>query len=695
MSTYYRIGSAIGGGGGGGGTVMSVTASSPLFSSGGTTPNISIQQATTIQDGYLSAADWNTFNSKQSALTFGSISTSTSGLTIVNGANSTVGPNVTVDIATASSSQTGLLSSTDWNTFNNKADLNSPAFTGIPTAPTASIGTSTTQLATTAFVLSQGFSTGSGSIPSTHQSSTSIVTSATTTYVTAITTTITTTAASAPIYAMATAALTTTTAASVAKYRVSINGVAGQEQLVSLTATATNYTAAVEYISTALGPGTYTILFEIARNSGTGTVNFFEGTLDAIALQGASSNGITRLTGDVTAGPGSGSQVATIANGVITGAKIAAATITGSNIAATTITNANISTVDASKITTGTLPFARGGTGATAFPNQRIPFSNGTIFTSDANFIYDTTNIRLTVGGSGTARIGSVVASGSTVALQAYSEGTNNAFQIRNNNAFAMAIYTANATPTLGSLVGFGRSRGTQTSRTQSLNGDTVLNLGGFGYTGSADSTGFTSLITMVQTEDTTVSANGGEMFFSTTPNTTTTAVERLRIKQDGVINIANLSISLPVKTDASKNLISAAIDLTTDIMGTLSIGNGGTGQTTANAALNALLPSQTGNSGKFLTTNGTSSSWATVSGGGAITNVEYHTITAPEASAKQFTLINTPTTVANTLCDIITGGPQAFTLDFTIVGNVFDWNGLGLDGILDTGDIVRLNYLS
>lgn len=49
---------------------------------------------------------------------------------------------------------------------------------------------------------------------------------------------------------------------------------------------------------------------------------------------------------------------------------------------------------------------------------------------------------------------------------------------------------------------------------------------------------------------------------------------------------------------------------LTTDVTGTLPIANGGTGQTTANAALNALLPSQGGNSGKLLTTNGTNTSW-------------------------------------------------------------------------------------
>ena len=49
------------------------------------------------------------------------------------------------------------------------------------------------------------------------------------------------------------------------------------------------------------------------------------------------------------------------------------------------------------------------------------------------------------------------------------------------------------------------------------------------------------------------------------------------------------------------------------NVTGTVAIANGGTGQTTANAAFNALAPSQTSNSGKYLTTNGTTTSWATV----------------------------------------------------------------------------------
>jgi hypothetical protein len=47
-------------------------------------------------------------------------------------------------------------------------------------------------------------------------------------------------------------------------------------------------------------------------------------------------------------------------------------------------------------------------------------------------------------------------------------------------------------------------------------------------------------------------------------------------------------------------------------LTGTVPVANGGTGAATANAAFNALAPSQTGNSGKYLTTDGTDTSWAT-----------------------------------------------------------------------------------
>lgn len=65
------------------GSVTSVTATTPLASTGGATPDISISQADSTTDGYLSSADWNTFDGKQDALTAGT-GISITGTTIDN-----------------------------------------------------------------------------------------------------------------------------------------------------------------------------------------------------------------------------------------------------------------------------------------------------------------------------------------------------------------------------------------------------------------------------------------------------------------------------------------------------------------------------------------------------------------------------------------------------------------------------------
>jgi hypothetical protein len=53
--------------GGAGAGVTSVSATTPISSSGGTTPNISIALANATTSGYLSSTDWNTFNNKYDA----------------------------------------------------------------------------------------------------------------------------------------------------------------------------------------------------------------------------------------------------------------------------------------------------------------------------------------------------------------------------------------------------------------------------------------------------------------------------------------------------------------------------------------------------------------------------------------------------------------------------------------------------
>lgn len=78
----------------------------------------------------------------------------------------------------------------------------------------------------------------------------------------------------------------------------------------------------------------------------------------------------------------------------------------------------------------------------------------------------------------------------------------------------------------------------------------------------------------------------------------------------------------------------------------------------------------------------------------GATYYVEYVTLTGPQATAKQVTLTYSPLTPAHTLLDVIGGGPQYFSVDFTVSGAVLSWNGLGLDGILASGDQLRIVYL-
>jgi len=72
-----------------------------------------------------------------------------------------------------------------------------------------------------------------------------------------------------------------------------------------------------------------------------------------------------------------------------------------------------------------------------------------------------------------------------------------------------------------------------------------------------------------------------------------------------------NMSASSGVVKVSSGTFSAGNVALASDVSGTLPVANGGTGQTTASAAINALVPSQTGNAGLYLTTNGSAVSWA------------------------------------------------------------------------------------
>jgi hypothetical protein len=89
-------------------------------------------------------------------------------------------------------------------------------------------------------------------------------------------------------------------------------------------------------------------------------------------------------------------------------------------------------------------------------------------------------------------------------------------------------------------------------------------------------------------------------------PASTLDGTESLPVVQNGV--------TVKATTDQIKTLSQTNVPAA-NITGTLGINHGGTGQTTANSAFNALAPSQTSNPNKFLKTDGTNTSWSTPSG--------------------------------------------------------------------------------
>jgi len=72
---------------------------------------------------------------------------------------------------------------------------------------------------------------------------------------------------------------------------------------------------------------------------------------------------------------------------------------------------------------------------------------------------------------------------------------------------------------------------------------------------------------------------------------------------------------------------------------------------------------------------------------------VENRVLTSGEASAEQLTLAFTPGTPSYVAVDPEGGPTQFFGLDFTVSGNILSWSGLGLSGLLSTGDRLRIIY--
>ena len=138
------------------GTVTSVSGTAPVVSSGGSTPTISMAAANTTTNGYLTSTDWNTFNNKQPA---GSYLTSVTADAPLSGSG-TSGSHLVISQSSATTN--GYLSSTDWNTFNNKQPAGSYLTAVTASSPLSGSGTSGSPL-----VISQATTSTNGYLSST------------------------------------------------------------------------------------------------------------------------------------------------------------------------------------------------------------------------------------------------------------------------------------------------------------------------------------------------------------------------------------------------------------------------------------------------------------------------------------------------------------------------------------------------
>jgi len=201
--------------------------------------------------------------------------------------------------------------------------------------------------------------------------------------------------------------------------------------------------------------------------------------------------------------------------------------------------------------------------------------------------------------------------------------GTVTSVSVATANGLAGTVTNASTTPAItltttvtGVLKGNGSAISAATAGTDYLvppSGTSILKAGGGGALANAvANTDYQSPIAL-----TTVGTSGAATFNGTTLNIPNYA------SGGGSGTVTSVAMSVPTFLSVTGSPITSSGTLAVTLSGTaLPVANGGTGATSATAAFDALAPSQTGNSGKYLTTNGSTTSWGTVSGSGTVTSV-------------------------------------------------------------------------
>lgn len=262
-------------------------------------------------------------------------------------------------------------------------------------------------------------------------------------------------------------------------------------------------------------------------------------------------------------------------------------------IANLAVTNAKIAnaTIDLTTKVTGVLPIANGGTNnSTAYTAGSIIFSDGTSLTQDnANFFYDSGTQRLFMGANASI-------AGSNAGIQYSNATTANRGQIKLHSYFNGTSIAGVSTLTSRSGV-----VGTNTSISAGQDYSKWTAQAAAATPGSAPISG-TFAFKANSINSLTVPSD----FHIQLTNLAGTLGDRLYLSSEGLLQLPGYSTGV-LHSDASGNITSSAISLTTDVSGILPIANGGTALSTAPA------------NGQLLIGNGTNYTLSTLTAGSGI----------------------------------------------------------------------------